>query len=452
MSATGSSRFCPGEIGYHIISLGCAKNLVDSEYLKGELAAAGFREALSSDEASLLLINTCGFITPAKEESIEIIFDMLDQRDAQSEREVLCCDGSMRPFTPAVVVFGCLTERYLEAIKKDIPEIDMVHPLDRADLVQGIAEKFSIAIPPERQRKPLPLVDMPYRYVKIAEGCSNNCTFCAIPLIRGAMKSFSPEKIERDVKLAIERGAVEIDLVAQDSASYRHGALGLPDLVRRVGGMDGIGWLRLLYLHPDHITDEILSLFNEIPSLVPYVDIPLQHVSGGVVRAMGRRGDADTYRRLIEKIRRVVDDVVIRSTFMVGFPGEGEEEFSELMAFLGEMELDRVGAFTWSPEEDTAAVRLPGRVDEGEAVERYNRLMEQQRGISEKRLQRVIGRTVDVLVEAKIDAHTYMGRTPWDAPEVDGVFYLTGSDMAINSIVPSRVTDSVEYDLIGVVD
>jgi ribosomal protein S12 methylthiotransferase len=297
-------------------------------------------------------------------------------------------------------------------------------------------------------REPL-LPGLPYSYIKISEGCSNNCSYCAIPLIRGPHAPFSPELILDDARREAARGAKELVIVAQDIASWRWEGMNLKGLIGALGVIEGVEWIRLMYCHPDHLDNGVIDIFGEVDKVVPYIDIPFQHASLGVLRAMGRKGSAVAYLSLVDRLRERVPEIRIRSTFMTGFPGETEADFEELLAFLTAARLDRVGAFTYSPEEGTAAYGLHGRVTERVKKERLRRIMELQRAISADKLTAMTGMTVRVLVEERVDDRTWAGRSVYDAPEVDGIFYLTGSGITVNSIVNARVTGALDHDLTG---
>lgn len=443
-SKTGDKLFISSEISFYIISLGCSKNLVDSERINGEMISAGFTLSLSSEDADIIIINTCGFIKDAKEESIGIIFDAIGLKEQSAE------EGSSGAFgEKKVVALGCLTKRYFNEIKKDIPEIDFLYPIPDASFVPAMAAEFNIKIKPVISgRRPL-YSNPPFFYIKISDGCSNNCSYCAIPLIRGTHRPFEPEFIYTEALEAVKNGALELIIIAQDIASYRWGETGLPQIVRKISAIDGLKWIRLLYCHPDNITDEIIELIAENSKVVPYIDIPFQHVNRRILSSMGRKGDYKVYLDLVTRLRDRVKGIVIRSTFMLGYPGETEDEFNELLDFVKEARLDKVGCFIFSPEDDTKAAGLDDNVDPEIKQGRLDALMSAQMLISGEKLQAMIGQEVDVLVEEKIDEETYIGRTPFDAPEVDGVFYLTAASDRVNSIVRAKVTDSYEYDLIG---
>jgi ribosomal protein S12 methylthiotransferase len=444
--------FNSSDISYYIISLGCSKNQVDSERLNGALAGAGYVPAPDSERADIIIINTCGFITAAKQESIEVIFDAIGQQKRHGGENPKPYLEAGRPgtrdFGRRVAVAGCLSQRYPDALAQDIPEIDYLHGLTDG-FVAGMSRKFGIAVRPVApSREPL-LPGLAYSYIKIAEGCSNNCSYCAIPLIRGPHASCQPELILEEARREVARGAKELIVVAQDIAAYRSGGTGLAELAGLLSGIGGAEWVRLMYCHPDHLDDQIIGALERGGKIVPYIDIPLQHASGRVLRSMGRKGDAEAHLSLVAKLRERVPRIRIRSTFMVGYPGETDADFAELEGFLREARLDRVGAFTYSPEEGTRAYDLgdtvPGRVK----ARRYDRLMAVQRDISAERLSAMAGETVRVLVEERVDDGTWAGRTEYDAPEVDGIFYLTARGVTVNSIVTARVTGAAEYDLQG---
>ncbi len=434
--------FHSSDLSFYITALGCSKNLVDAEKLKGRLVSASFSPAEDPETADILIIITCGFITSAKEESIEVLFDAISQ---QEERE-----PGRNGFRPAAVAAGCLTERYTDSIKQEMPELDFVYGIPDDRFVSEMCRVLDITCDSPETEKQIPLAGpLPYRYIKIAEGCSNNCSYCAIPMIRGPEVCYQPEQIMRDIRAAADEGVKEIILIAQDTASYRYGNVTLPDLIRAAAEIPEIQWIRTLYCHPDHITDELIDCIASVPKAVKYMDLPFQHASAKILRSMGRTGSREDYAALVKKIRERIPGVRIRSTFMTGYPGETAQDFNELMSFLKEVRLDRVGAFVYSREEGTPAAGFSGRVSARTAEGRYNRLMELQQQISSSALSEMTGRTVNVLVEEQADDRTFVGRTEFDAPEVDGVFYLTSDRCCLNKIVKAVVTGSAEYDLIG---
>jgi len=445
--------FLSSEIKFYIISLGCSKNQVDSERINGTLISAGFKPAETSEEADVIIINTCGFINDAKTESIEVIFDSISQVEENDKDKLRIFMGERGPepleFKTRVVVTGCLSQRYFNDIKKDIPEIDLLYGIPDEKFITTIAETFNIKIGNYQIERKSILESFPYSYIKISDGCSNNCSYCAIPLIRGQHVAFSPEFIMEEAQRAVDSGAEELIIIAQDIAAYSHSGKKLPDIVNEISQIEGVRWIRLLYCHPDNLTDQIIDLISENPKVVPYLDIPFQHINERILLSMGRKGNFDTYLDLVKKLRSRAEGVVIRSTFMVGYPGESEEEFEELLRFVETARLDKVGCFTYSPEEDTRSFQLEDDVPEEVKTDRYNRLMSIQREISLENLQKMVGEEVEVILEGKVDEETWVGRSIFDAPEVDGVFYLTAPEEPKNIIVRAIITDAVEYDLIG---
>lgn len=444
--------FSSKDISYYIISLGCAKNQVDSERINGALGSAGFVQAGSSEQADIIIINTCGFVTEAKEESIEVIFDALEQQKAAGKKNLKKYYQESRvldrDFGRRVAVAGCLSQRYREELEMEIPEVDFIHGIPGKSFVELLARKFGIAIGRYASLRAPLQPGLPYSYVKISEGCSNNCSYCAIPLIRGPLISYPVELILDEARREAARGARELVIVAQDISAYRWEDIGLPELARALSRIDGVEWIRLMYCHPDNLDDHIIESFRA-EKVVPYIDIPFQHASGRILRSMGRRGGTGAYLALVERLRERVPEIRIRSTFIVGYPGETGADFEELTNFIEVACLDRVGSFLYSPEEGTRAWDLGDPVADAVKKERYHRIMSLQRDISSRKLAAMAGKTVRVLVEEKVDETTSSGRTEYDAPEVDGIFYLTGGDAAINSIVDARVTGATEYDLIG---
>ncbi len=446
--------FLSGDLSFYILSLGCSKNLVDSERINGTMFSAGFKAAESSTEADIIIINTCGFIHDAKTESIEVIFDSLSLAESSSETSrshvfISQSGTTLKSFSIKVVVLGCLSQRYFDDMKKDIPEIDLLLGIPDDNFVTILAEKFNIRVAHFKVERKFLFEEKPYSYIKISDGCDNDCSFCAIPLIRGSHVSFSPEFILHEARHAVRSGARELIIIAQDIAVYRHSGKGLVDIVNEISEIDGVRWIRLLYCHPDHITDRIIDLIAQNDKVVPYLDLPFQHANGRVLASMGRKGNLKKYDELVKKVRARIPGVVIRSTFIVGYPGETEEEFEELITFLKSAKLDKVGCFSYSPEEDTRCFDLGDDVPTEVKQKRNDRLMEVQREISLGNLQNLVGQEVEVLIEDRIDEETWLGRSVYDAPEVDGVFYLTTREEPENIFVKALVVDAVEYDLIG---
>lgn len=433
--------FSPEDISYYIISLGCSKNDVDSEHLNADMYSAGFVSAHDIHTADIVFINTCGFIEAAKKESIETIFDALDYKASQT-----------KTFKKRLVVLGCLTQRYKEEIIKEIPEIDLVWGLYDSSLIEELARLWDIALIKgtiAQNRKPL-IENLPYAYIKIAEGCSNFCSYCAIPLIRGRFNAYPPSLIVQESQEALNRGVKELIIVAQDTAKYNYDGIRIWDLLNMLSKLDGDFWIRLMYCHPDHIDDRLIDALAMMPKVVHYIDIPFQHASKKVLQTMNRKGDSAIYLQLVQKLRKAIPDIAIRSTFMVGFPDEDDNDFILLLEFIKKAQLDRVGVFIYSPEEGTQAFAKGDTVKKATKKKRYNKLMKIQREISQLRLRESIGTTVQVLVEEQLDRQNYIGRTQYDAPEIDGIFFLTAHNVRVNDIVTAKITDTLEYDRIGV--
>ena len=444
--------YISSDISFYLISLGCSKNLVDSEKINGEMISAGFTPAEASDNSDIIIINTCGFIQSAKEEAIEVILDAVSIKESSSggSKFFRHGKGESRPFSRKVVVTGCLTKRYFNEIETEMPEIDFVYGIPDDKFVSEMCRTFDIQIGSIVAVRKKLYNSYPYSYIKISDGCSNNCSYCAIPLIRGPHVPFPSEKILEDAETEVNNGALELNIIAQDIAVYQWEDVDLVALINKISKIEKLRWIRLLYCHPDHITDDIITLIAENKKVVPYIDIPFQHVSRSILKSMGREGDTEKYLDLIAKLRKKIPGITIRSTFMIGYPGAGEKEFQELVYFIKTAKLDKVGCFIYSPEEGTVASDIPDTLSIDEKNRRLDEIMSVQADISREKLNEKIGLELDVLVEEKIDDNTYIGRTESDAPEVDGVFYLTADENRVNQIVRARVTDSVEYDLIGV--
>lgn len=426
-----------------LVSLGCAKNQVDGEMLLAALESGGF-QAVSPEEADIVLINTCGFIDSAKKESIEAILDFA-QLKAQGQVKKL-------------VVTGCLAERYREEIHKELPEVDGVFGIGangdmaacvKEMLASGFTQRF-----PEKSAMPLcgarRLSTQPFTaYLKIAEGCDNRCTYCAIPLIRGGYRSRTLESIEEEARQLVSGGVKELVLIAQDTTRYGldlYGRYALAQLLTRLCAIEGLAWLRVLYCYPDSITDELLDVMAREEKVVPYMDIPLQHASEKILRAMNRRGSRESLTALMGKIRQRVPGVVLRTTLITGFPGETQEDFEQLAQFVKEVAFERLGCFPYSQEEGTPAAQLPGQLDEEEKERRAQLITETQLGIMERQGQGLIGRRLTVLTEGfEEESGAWFGRSYMDAPDVDGRVYFTAAQ-------PPAPGDFVEVLVEGCLD
>ena len=433
-----------------MISLGCPKNQVDAEIMLKKLVDAGYILVQEADKADVVIVNTCGFIEDAKKESIDAILEMADFKS----------DGLLQK----IIVTGCLAQRYADEIFSEIPEVDGVIGIGaNADIVAACDALFEsdeqYSSFPEKEELPLNggriLTTPEYTaYLKIAEGCSNRCSYCAIPSIRGDFRSREMEDVLDEANMLCEKGVKEIILVAQDTTKYGediYGELKLPELLRELNKIENLQWIRLLYCYPDRITDELIDAIAENEKVCHYIDIPMQHADGEVLKAMNRKGDKESLLALVEKIRAKIPDVVLRTTFITGFPGETEEAFTTLSEFVKEAKLDRVGCFAYSREEGTPAYDFDNQIDPEVAAERAEVIMNQQYTIAEAKLDECIGKTLDVLVEG-YDPYTdsYYGRTYMDAPDIDNNVILTsGYRIDDGDIVPVEIFDKDEYSLIG---
>lgn len=433
-----------------MISLGCPKNQVDAEHMLAMMDAEGWEIVDYVDGCDVVIVNTCGFIDDAKKEAIENILDMVELKK----------EGVISK----IIVTGCLAQRYKDEIVKEIPEVDAVVGIGaNGDIIKTVEEVMSgvdtiekyppqCELPLEGQR----ILTTPqyWAYLKIGEGCSNRCTYCTIPSIRGNMRSRSMENVIDEAKQLAELGVKELILIAQDTTSYGldlYGELKLPELLNELCKIDSIEWIRLLYCYPDRITDELIETMKNQEKIVNYIDLPLQHADDKILKAMNRRGDQALIRSVISKLRAEIPDVVIRTTFIVGFPGEGEEEFETLAEFVNEIEFDRLGVFTFSPQEGTPAYDMDDQVEDDVKTRRGEVIMQDQYSIMEEKNNEKIGKTYKVVVE-DYDGYSdsYTGRTYMDAPEIDGLVKFTShKDLDIGDFVDVEIFDIEDYDLIG---
>ena len=434
-----------------MVSLGCAKNQVDGEVLMASLKNAGFLIVDDAALADIAIVNTCGFIESAKRESIEEILELA----------ALKKEGKIKK----LVITGCLSERYQKEMHQELPEADAVLGIgangDIAPLLTKMMEENTyVESFPDKSCMPLcgdrELTTPSYfAYVKIAEGCDNRCSYCAIPLIRGGYRSRTMESIEAECKSLVANGAKELVLIAQDTSRYGidlYGEYSLAKLMRRLCRIDGLRWLRVLYCYPDSITDELLDTMAREEKIVKYIDLPLQHASGPILKAMNRRGDRQSLTALMKKIREKVPGVVLRTTLITGFPGETEEDFTELAEFVKDVKFQRLGCFAYSQEEGTPAAELPGQLDEEVKAHRAELIMDRQMEIMERQGMELIGKTLEVLVEGYDRyAECWFGRSWRDAPDVDGkIFFTTGGKRPrLGSFVQVMVEDCMDCDLTG---
>ena len=429
-----------------VVSLGCNKNRVDTETALGLLQEDGFTFTPDPEKADILMVNTCGFIDSAKEESINTILEMAQYKET----------GHCR----LLVVTGCLAQRYEQDLLKEIPEIDLLLGVNQYERLPSL-----IRLALQGQRQSACSDDFSYcehrrvlttpsysAYVRIGEGCSNRCTFCAIPLIRGPYRSRGEEQILREIRELAGQGVREHILVAQDTTRYgteNHAHTTLPDLMRKAAAIDGVDWLRVLYCYPDETNDELLDVLAETPNVCPYLDIPVQHINADLLRRMHRRGTREDILRSVRGARE--RGLTLRTSIIVGFPGETEDQFRELLDFVEETEFDRLGAFTYSPEEGTPAAKMPDQVPEEVKQERFMRLMKLQQGISRRRNEARVGSVEQVLVTAAGDGEVCLGRSSREAPETDGEIYVSCGDTLPESglFIPVRITGAGNYDLKG---
>ena len=432
------------------ISLGCDKNLVDTEKMLGAMTAAGFEITNDETEAEVAVINTCCFIHDAKEESIQNILEMAELKK----------EGTLK----VLLVTGCLAERYREEIRQEIPEVDAVLGTNSIDSIEEAVRRALDGYAYEEYK---PLTGLPslrgsrvlttggsYEYLKIAEGCDKHCTYCIIPKIRGSYRSVPMEELVEEARQLAEQGVRELILVAQETTIYGkdlYGEKSLHTLLRKLCRIDGIYWIRVLYCYPEEIYSELIETIAEEPKICHYLDLPIQHANDTILKRMGRRTTKAQLVETIEKLRSAVPDIVLRTTLITGFPGETDEQHEELMQFVNDMEFDRLGVFTYSPEEGTAAARMDGQISEETKLDRQEALMELQQEVSMDNGTKRVGQELLVMIEGKVaDEAAYVGRTYADAPGIDGyIFVNTGLELMTGDFVKVRVTGSLEYDLIG---
>ncbi len=432
------------------ISLGCDKNLVDTEVMLGLLASRGYEMTDDETQADIIVINTCCFIHDAKEESIQNILEMAEYKK----------EGNVK----ALIVTGCLAERYRQEIMDEIPEVDEVlgttaydRILDAVDAALGGKHQVMLsdldALPlPETKR--LVTTGGHFAYLKIAEGCDKHCTYCIIPKIRGNFRSVPMERLIHEAEQLAQQGVKELILVAQETTLYGkdlYGEKSLHRLLKELCGISGIQWIRILYCYPEEITDDLIRVMKEEPKICHYLDLPIQHANDSVLKRMGRRTSKQELVDIITKLRREIPDICLRTTLITGFPGETQEQHEELMEFVDEMEFDRLGVFTYSPEEGTPAADMPDQIDEELKEERQADLMELQQEIAFDNAERMIGQEVLVMIEGKVaDENAYVGRTYRDAPNVDGLIFInTEEELISGDFAKVKVTGAVDYDLIG---
>ncbi|MFI3213268.1 MAG: 30S ribosomal protein S12 methylthiotransferase RimO [Eubacteriales bacterium] len=432
------------------VSLGCDKNLVDSEMMIGMLAEYGYQFTDDEREASVIVVNSCCFINDAKEESINTILEMSELKK----------DGKLK----SLIVAGCLAERYKEEIQSEIPEVDAVlgtGAIDKIietvnDTLKGHSENHfeDLTATPVYGKKRIVTTGGHYAHLKIAEGCDKHCTYCIIPKIRGTYRSVPMEVLLKEAKELVENGVKELILVAQETTLYGmdlYGEKRLPQLLHELCKIEGLYWIRILYCYPEEITDELIQVIKTEEKVCHYLDIPIQHASDAVLKRMGRRTNQQQLRDMVEKLRTEIPDICLRTTLITGFPGETEEDHEETMGFVDDLEFDRLGVFTYSPEENTPAANMEEQIAEEIKADRRDEIMELQQEISFEKAEDMIGRTIWAMIEGKVaDESAYLARTYKDAPNVDGYLFInTGKQLVTGDFVQVRVTGSYEYDLIG---
>ncbi len=433
------------------ISLGCDKNLVDSEKMLGMLYEDGFSFTDDEAEADVILVNTCCFIGDAKEESVNTLLEMAEYRKS----------GPCR----ALIVTGCMAQRYKEEITREIPEVDAVVGTTAFDeivkVIRGVLsgqehiQQFEeLSALPGTEGRRLVTTGGCYAFLKIAEGCDKRCTYCIIPYLRGPYRSVPMEKLVREAEELAEKGIKELILVAQETTLYGvdlYGRKCLPELLKNLCRIPGIQWIRIQYCYPEEITDELIQTIREEEKICHYLDIPIQHASDRILKRMNRRTNQAELREMIGKLRREIPDIALRTTLISGFPGETQEDHEELCRFVDEMEFERLGVFAYSLEEDTPAASFPDQVPQEVKEGRRDEIMELQQEIAFEACEAMVGRELEVLIEGKVaDENAYVGRTYMDAPGVDGMIFVnTGLELMTGDFVRVRVTGALEYDLIG---
>lgn len=433
-----------------LLSLGCAKNRVDAEILLYNLKDAGYNIVSSVSLADVVIVNTCGFIDDAKKESIDEILSVAELKN--------------RGLIKAIIVTGCLAERYKNEVLKEIPEVDAVIGIGANNNIADVVDKAIMGVKTEDfpNKLLLPLngkriqtTPKYYAYLKVADGCDNRCTYCAIPLIRGKFRSRRMEDILSEAEYLAKNGVKELLVIAQDTTRYGediYGELKLPELLKKLCKIDGIKWIRILYCYPDRITDELIDVISKEEKVLNYIDIPLQHCNKRILKLMNRNGDKESLTNLLKKIRQKISDVILRTTFICGFPGETDEEFNELAEFSKEIKFERMGCFMYSQEEGTPASYMDNQVDNEVKFRRQEILMEEQMRIMEENSIKMLGKTITVLFEGYDDeSNLYFGRSVADSPDIDGRVYfdILDKDVKEGEFLNIKINKFDNCDLIG---
>ena len=432
------------------ISLGCDKNLVDTEMMLGMLAEKGYQFTDDEQEAEIVVVNTCCFIGDAKEESINTLIEIGQLKETANVKMLIAA--------------GCLAQRYRKEIREQIPEVDVIIGTMAIDKIVEAVEEYQtkqytifvedIDRTPVSGKKRVVTTGGHYAYMKIAEGCDKRCSYCIIPKVRGSYRSIPMETLLKEANTLVEQGVKELILVAQETTLYGtdlYGKKSLPELLRKLSEIRGLYWIRILYCYPEEITEELIDTIAELPKVCHYLDIPIQHASDKILKRMGRRTNQQQLKDKIAMIRSKIPDMCLRTTLITGFPGESQEDHEQSMAFVDEMEFDRLGVFTYSAEEDTPAAGFPDQIEEEVKKDRQADIMELQQEIAFEKAEGMTGQDVLVMIEGKVaDENAYVGRSYKDAPNVDGlVFVNTDRELMTGDFVPVHITGSYEYDLIG---
>ncbi|HEX3021741.1 MAG TPA: 30S ribosomal protein S12 methylthiotransferase RimO [Lachnospiraceae bacterium] len=430
------------------ISLGCDKNLVDSEVMLGLINQKGYIITNDENEADIIVVNTCCFINDAKEESINTILEMAEFKKT----------GNLK----ALVVTGCLAQRYQKEIQDEIPEVDAIVGTSSYENIVAVIEEAlqgngttsfeEVDYLPNVEGKRVLTTGGYYSYLKIAEGCDKHCTYCIIPKIRGKYRSVPMEKLIQDAKNLAEQGVKELMLVAQETTLYGvdlYGEKSLPKLLRELCKVEGIEWIRILYCYPEEITDELIQVMKEEEKICNYLDMPIQHAADNILKRMGRRTNKQELVDIVTKLRKEIPDIAIRTTLISGFPGETQQEHEELMEFVDEMEFDRLGVFTYSPEEDTPAANMAEQIDEDVKAARKDEIMQLQQEIAFEHSEKMVGRELRVMIEGKLpEDNVFIGRTYMDAPNIDGYIFITAErEFMSGDFANIVVTGANDYDL-----
>ena len=428
------------------VSLGCSKNLIDTEMAIGLFKNHNFKIVNDPSDADIIVVNTCGFIEPAKEEAINTLLEMAEYKNGKCKY---------------LIAMGCLVERYKEELKKALPEVDLFIKYSEYENIWEQIESVIGKIENNKTKKNnLNFMDRVvttgenFAYLRIGEGCSNNCTYCAIPYIRGKYISRKIEAIIEEAKMLVATGIKEIIVISQDTTKYGIDLYGKPklaELLQKLCEIEGVKWIRFLYAYPETITDELLEVVKNNDKICNYFDIPIQHIADKVLKRMNRKSDGKSIRNLIKKIRKEIQDAIIRTTVMVGFPGETEEDFKELYDFIKEAKFDRLGAFSYSKEDGTPAAKIKDQIHHITKKSRYNKIMQAQQEVYKEISKNYIGKELEVLLEARsFDGKYYIARSYMDVPDIDGVIFVNcGEDNLEGEFVKVKITNVQDYDLIG---